>query len=204
MGRDNIGDEMDAIIRNRRKYAAFWDWRQDKKVEEWDVVEELLRSMHANGDHRYRGPVESFDDDPPDCVIRDSRGKQVGVEATEFVDQDAIEVCERDLDLDVYREWTTKAVREKVEQILKSKDEKAYDRSRYSKAILVIYTDERVLQSPELFPMLDASPFPRPRNIDEAYFICSYEPNLGYPYRRLNLDGLQPPDPATEGGTQGI
>ena len=172
--------------------------------------------MHADGDHRYGGPVESVDDDPPDCVIRDSRGKQIGVEVTEFVDQDVVKICQQakaemakiekaetekakiEKALSEYRDWTAVEVREKVEQILRDKDEKAYDRRLYRKIVLVIYTDEIVLRSPELFPML-AGAFPRSKNIAEAYFICSYEPpptlsddEKPYPYVRLKFDG-QPP-----------
>ena len=95
MSRDNIADELDAIIRVRRKYAAFWEY-PDRKVKEWDVVCELLRSMHANGDWRYTEKVQSVHDVWPDCVIRDSAGVQVGVEVTEFVDQEAVEMSERE------------------------------------------------------------------------------------------------------------
>ena len=191
MSRDNIADELDAIIRNRRKYAAFWEY-PDRKVKEWDVVCELLRSMHANGDWRYTEKVQSVHDVWPDCVIRDSAGVQVGVEVTEFVDQEAVEVSERGMN--VYREWSDQTVGEKIAQILRDKDGKAHHGGLYGKVILVIHNDEVDLPSFRLFPLLDASHFPRPRNIDEAYLICSYEPNLGntpnpYPYTRLNLDG---------------
>jgi hypothetical protein len=183
----NIGDELDAVVRKRRKYAPFFQWRPDQKEEEWDVVRDLLKSMHAEGDCRYTQKVESVDGEWPDCVIRDSAGFQVGVEVTEFVDQKAVERCEKGENL--IRTWNDEAVREKVAQILASKDGKAHHGGLYGKVILVIHTDEFELISPRLFPILDASHFPRPRNIDEAYFICSYEPGLGYPYRRLNLDG---------------
>jgi hypothetical protein len=191
MSSDNIGYELDAVIRNRRKYASFWDW-PDKKIKEWDVVEELLKSMHATGNCRYKTPVESVDNDPPDCVIRDSDGVLIGVEVTEFVDQDAVAMNERDAN--VYREWTDEAVQEKIAQVLADKDAKVESRrGLYGKVILVIHTDEiATLQSFELFPILDASHFPRPQNIDEAYLICSYEPGVGYPYVRLNLDGQSP------------
>jgi hypothetical protein len=188
---DNTGDALHAVIRNRRKYGSFFDW-PDKPVKEWDVVCELLNSMHASGDYRYPRNFERVDGDWPDCVIRDSNGVQVGIEVTEFVDQKAIEMCERGKN--VYREWTDEAVREKMAQILKRKDEKAHRGGRYSKVILVIHTDELELTSSRLFPILDANVFDRPRNIDEAYFICSYEPTLGdapkpYPYATLNFDG---------------
>ena len=101
-------------------------------------------------------------------------------------------MCERGEN--VYREWSDQAVREKIAHILKSKDEKAHHGGLYGKLILVIHTDEVELTSSRLFPVLDASVFPRPQNIDEAYLICSYEPKLGnapnpYPYTRLNFDG---------------
>ena len=185
MSRDNIAGALNALIRNLRKYAGFFHW-PDKRIKEWDVVDELLRSMHADGDCRYTR-VKSVDDDAPDCVIRDSAGGQVGVEVTELVDKDAIEMCERGMN--VYREWSDQAVREQIAQILKEKDQKMHFGNLYSKRILVIHTDERELTSPYLFPILDASVFPRPRNIDEAYVLCSYDPSLGYPYKRLNLDG---------------
>jgi hypothetical protein len=148
--------------------------------------------MHANGDGRYAQKVESVHDVWPDCVIGDSGGIQVGVEVTELVDQDAVEMCQRGMD--VYRDWSDQAIREKIAQILIKKDGKAYHGNLYSKLILVIHNDEVDLPSFRLFPLLDPSHFPRPRNIDEAYLICSYEPTLGddenpYPYIRLNLDG---------------
>jgi hypothetical protein len=121
MSRDNIADELNAVIRKRRKYAPFFDW-PDKGVKEWDVVCELLRSMHTRGDYRYTN-VNSVDGDWPDCVIRDSGGVLVGVEVTEFVDQKAVEMCQRGKN--VYREWSDQAVLEKITQILKRKDEKA-------------------------------------------------------------------------------
>jgi hypothetical protein len=190
MSSDSIADELDALIRNRRKYAAFFDW-PEKTIKEWDVVCELLRSMQTSGDCRYT-QVEPINDDWPDCVIRDSAGLQVGVEVTEFVDQRAVEMCERGKD--VYRVWNDQAVREKIARILTNKDAKAHHGNLYSKLILVIHNDEFELRSFRLFPILDASVFPRPRNIDEAYLICSYEPTLSslpnpYPYTRLNLDG---------------
>ena len=190
MSRESIADELDAVIRKRRKYSAFFDW-PDKKIKEWDVVCELLRSMRARGDYRYTNKVESVDDDWPDCVIRDVGGVQVGVEVTELVDQKAIEMCERGNN--VYREWSDQAVREKVAQILNRKDEKAHHGDLYGKLILVIHNDEIDLPSFRLFPILDASPFLRTRNIDEAYIICSYEPKLDnapnpYPYITLNFD----------------
>jgi hypothetical protein len=119
MSSDNIGDELDAVIRNSRKYASFWDW-PDRKIKECDVVDELLTSMHVNGDYRYKTPAESVDDDPPDCVIRDSDGDRVGVEVTEFVDRKAVEMNERGEN--VYREWNEEAVREKIAQILTGKN----------------------------------------------------------------------------------
>jgi hypothetical protein len=194
MSRDNIGEALDAAIRNRRKYASFFDW-PDKAVKEWDVVCELLSSMHARGDYRYTHKFDRVDGDWPDCVIRDSSGVQIGVEVTEFVDEKAVEICERGEN--VYREWSHQAVREKIAQILKRKDEKAHHGGLYGKLILVIHTDEFELTSSRLFHILADSVFPL-RNIDEAYLICSYEPTLDdapnpYPYVRLNLDG-QPSD----------
>jgi hypothetical protein len=186
--REQLAAMLNADLRNRRKYSASWEY-PDRKVKEWDVVDELLMSMHAEGDRRYAKKVEPVDDDWPDCVIQDSRGLEVGVEVTELVDQEAVEMCEKEKEKKVYRAWSDQEVREKIEQILAGKDRKAHHRNLYSKLILVIHTDEFELTSPRLFPILDAAVFPRPRNIDEAYLICSYEPRLGYPYRRLNLDG---------------
>jgi len=53
MSRHNIADELDAVIRNRRKYAAFFEW-PDKAVKECDVVCELLSSMHAFRNNSWR------------------------------------------------------------------------------------------------------------------------------------------------------
>ena len=82
----------------------------------------------------------------------------------EFVGQNAVDVHRGK---NVYREWSDQDVREKLDQI----------------------PDEVELQSFRVFPILDATRFPSRRNIDEAYLICSYEPALGYPYTRVNLDG---------------
>jgi hypothetical protein len=44
---------------------------------------------------------------------------------------------------------------------------------------VAVTTRRTDLPSFRLFPILAASHLPRPRNIDEAYLICSYEPKLG-------------------------
>jgi hypothetical protein len=59
-----------------------------------------------------------------------------------------------------YREWSDQAVREKIAQILKSKDEKAHHGGLYGKLMLVIHTDEFELTSSRLFPILADSVFP--------------------------------------------
>src|SRR5215471_444590 len=123
MSMGKLADESNAVIARRRKSAAFFDW-PDKGVKEWDITCELLRSMHAGGDYRFTDNFDPLDDDWPDCVIRDRDGAQVGIEITELVDQEAVAMCERGMN--VYRVWSDQAIREKIAQILQSKDRKAH------------------------------------------------------------------------------
>jgi hypothetical protein len=179
-----FGQDINEVIRRRRKYASYWDW-PDRDVKEIGVVRDLLEAMRERGDERYRQP-DCVDDQWPDCIVKDASGRNVAVEVTELVDEEAIKICQKGEG--VYRRWSDEDVTKKITAIMRAKDQKANHGGLYAKAVLVIFTDEFELTSPRLMPILERHLFPYLTNIEEVYVICSYErgPNT-HPYTQLRF-----------------
>jgi hypothetical protein len=179
-----FGNDMNEVIRRQRKYASYWDW-PDKDVKEIGVVRDLLEAMCKRGDERY-GQPNGVDDQWPDCIVKDASDRNIAVEVTELVDEEAVRICQKGER--VYRRWRDEEVIDKLTAIMARKDKKANHGGLYAKVMLVIYTNEFELTSPRLMPILENRVFPGLTNIEEVYVICSYEPGpKTYPYTQLRF-----------------
>lgn len=174
------------ILLRIRKYAPFFEW-PDKKGKEVDIVENLLRSMQLEGETEYSNPISSYVD-PPDCIISDRNGSLVGVEVTEFVSAEAIRRNERGDK--VYRNWQLNEVIQKLNALILNKDAKEFQGGPYAKKILVIFTDEIILlaSQEEYKKGLLGQFFGPVKQINEAYFLFSYDGIDRYPYIKLCLN----------------
>jgi hypothetical protein len=70
-----------------RSYAPFFEWF-DKGQKELGVVEDLIRSLNANGEAGLRSP-QLYRPDPPDCVCVNAKDQSVAIEVVEAVCEDA-------------------------------------------------------------------------------------------------------------------
>jgi len=122
--------------------------------------------------------------DPPDCIVKDPSGNDVGVEVSELVDKRAIEKVERGIN--TTRLWRENEVIQEIEKILKEKDLKRYHGS-YSKIVVIIHTDEVSIEYEHIKPTIENHLFPPLKQIDEAYLLFSYPYKEKCPYIRLRL-----------------
>lgn len=169
-----------------RKYAGFWAW-PDKRRKELGVVEELFEAMRWGGIQEYQSP-ENAPEDPPDCTMRAADGSLAAVEVTELVCQEA---ARRNHNGErIYRDWQPVEVLQQVKDRLQAKDAKVYRGGPYSKIVAIVYTDEPVLTYASHQNLFAAESFGPFAQIQEAYFLFSYDPNYNYyPYVQLRLVG---------------
>lgn len=172
-------------LRRARKYASFFEW-PDKKLKERSVVDYLLCSMELEGEAEYSEPIPS-PDDPPDCVVSDRDGRPVAVEVTELVSAEAIRRNQQGDD--VYRDWKRNEVTDEINSLLQKKDDKRFHGGPYAKKIVLIFSDEIILQArqEEYVDYLAGQSFGPVEQIDEAYFLFSYDGIDRCPYIKLRL-----------------
>jgi len=110
------------------------------------------------------------------------------VEVTELVCQEAARRNQKGER--IYRDWQTHEVLRKVKDRLQEKDAKVYRGGPYSKIVAIVHTDEPVIAYESYHDPLAAESFGPFVQIQEAYFLFSYDPNHSYcPYVQLRLSG---------------
>lgn len=173
-------------MRRVRKYASFFEW-PDKKLKERSIVEFLLNSMQLGGEAKYSKPIPS-PDEPPDCVVSDEDGRPVAVEVTELVSAEAIRRNQRGNN--VYREWKFNEIAHELNNAILKKDGKRFHGGPYAKKIVLIFTDEIILQASqeEYAEYLAGLSFGPVEQIDEAYLLFSYDGTDRCPYLKLRLN----------------
>ena len=181
------------ILYEQRKYAHFFEW-PDKQVKERGIVECLLESMQLNGEIPFRnlrrGPSPN---QAPDCIAEDNTGETIAIEVTEFVSSKAIEMNQKGKD--VYRNWKPDEVLNELQKIITKKDEVTYFGGPFYKIVLVIHTDELVLDHEAYSTILSEARF-ETQKIDEVFFLFSYRPQVEtYPYVRLKVASNAPLEP---------
>ena len=174
-------------VRRKRKYAGFFDW-PDKRIKESAIVRLLSEGMEAKGEPGFVEVIPN-EVDPPDCVGVTANGQHVGIEVTEFVDQELAERGQRLIGQ--HRDWTIPDVIDRIQTIIDTKDLKCARPTIFPRLILLIHTDELFLRGSAGEPVLEALAvriFHKPVHIDEVVFMVSYDPDLQtYPWVRLNL-----------------
>jgi hypothetical protein len=180
---ENAISELPEIIKRQRRYASFFEC-SDKERKELGLVELLFKSMQKKGKCPYSNP-KNFKPGPPDCTAEDEQGNLIGIEVTELVDKESVERNENGEA--VYRLWDVADLIEKIESIIKKKDAKLFNGRHYKKTILLIFTDEKNIVPFDYIPFLQKMEFSKKAQIDEAYFLFSYQPWEGFPFVKLNL-----------------
>ncbi|MGK0545057.1 hypothetical protein ACSEE7_06080 [Halomonas cupida] len=179
MDMEEFREEIDKLRNLKRKHASFFDWH-DKEAQEKGIGMDFFQKLEESSDE-YLLNIESVED-PPDVKITTSKGRELGVEITELVDQAAIEYeikgdpryCERIVS------WNKENTIELLEAIIVRKDGKCEKvKDRYESLVLLIFTDEPRLESDTLKEYLHEHTWPETMYIDEAYILTGYEPGHG-------------------------
>jgi hypothetical protein len=170
-----------------RMYASFFDWPR-KLVKEQGILRTFHEALLAAGENAFQSFTPSKTD-PPDCTAIDGGGDKVGIEITELVSEEAIR---RNLDGDaVYRDWEQEQVIEALECIIRRKDQKCSNVSGFSRLLLLIHTDEPVIDYEVYQSVLENHAFQKPHRFDEVVLLFSYDPRREtYPYVRLRFQAL--------------
>lgn len=177
-------------MKNRRNYAAFWDW-PEKSTKEAGIMRGFLEARDALGLPRY-AKVEAFKPDPPDFVARDPSGHAIAIELTELVSQEAIQAnIGTSMQERVYRDWRREEAIAVLEARLADKDNKEFHGGPYDEIHVVIHIDEPILSPSEYIPFLSEISFAPCQQIARAFVLFSYDPMTeGYPLVELQLGTL--------------
>jgi hypothetical protein len=171
-------------LKRIRKYSSFFECL-DKQMKERNIVDYLLYSMQLDGLGEFSNPRPA--PNPPDCVVSDVNGNEVGVEVTEFVSEKAIRRNQKGQN--VYRNWQPAEVLAEVNALVAEKDAKPFQGGPYKYKILVIFTDEIILSARQegYAEILSKHSFGPVSQLDDAYFLFSYDGIDRCPYVRLRL-----------------
>jgi hypothetical protein len=182
----SLDDDIVNIINRLRPYARFWEW-PNKQLKEINIVRDFLFSMNIHGLKEYHSPILGpSNNHPPDCILKNTIGEIIGVEVSELVSEVAIK--DNIKGNNVYCDWTDGDILRKTRSILDTKDKKQYVGGPYHKIIILIHTDEPIINYDSCRRLLCSETYGKYVNISEAYFMLSYDPNHKCcPYVRLNI-----------------
>jgi hypothetical protein len=165
--------------------GKFWDW-PEKRVQEHGAALQIL--LAAKFEVTKFG---SRQDDPPDCEgLLD--GRWSAVEVTQLMHEKARAqsmkaIKQQPEKPEAYYLWDRDDVLRAIQELIEVKDAKRYKGGPYQRFVLVICTDEFVLNSATMHQFLDGATF-RTRVFTDVVVGSSYEPASGmYPTFRLSL-----------------
>ncbi len=172
------------FLKRQRKYASFFEWF-DKGQKELGIVETLLQSVAFKGAETFLN-LSISPKDPPDCIAEDQSGNLIGFEVRELVDEEAVRLNAQGKE--VYRNWEVNEVVKELESIIVEKDSKTFHGGPYKRLILVIHTDEFVINFQTLKPVLEIHEFKKTNQISEVYLLFSYDPEISnFPNIQLKI-----------------
>ena len=166
-----------------RGHADSFEWRPNRDLEEYGVVKLFCEALEKEGKSfidsnsifsRGRG------NDPPDCEAIDLAGNLIGIEVTELVDSEAIIASKKDQVYD-WPEWDKTKLIDAINTRLEEKDNPGQIKGGpYTSYILIIYTDEPVLNAEYAKILLKDYRFHRSNLIDKAYLFIFFDPDPMY------------------------
>jgi len=166
-------------IARSRGYADSFEWRPNRDLEEYSVVKLFCEALEKEGNSfidsnsifsRGRG------NDPPDCEANDLGGNLIGIEVTELVDPQAIIASQKDQVYD-WAEWDKTKLIDAINNRLEEKDIPGQIKGGpYTSYILIIYTDEPVLNADYAKTLLKEYRFARRNLIDKAFLFIFFDP----------------------------
>ncbi|WP_252275592.1 hypothetical protein [Pseudomonas subflava] len=189
--------ELLEIIREARNkargYADFFGWGADRDIEEWGVVTSLVESLKADGVTLFTSlERRGRPNDPPDCEALDTDGNRVAIEVTELVDGKAIQAYKAGKIYE-WADWDQDKFTSSLEALISRKD------SRFNELkgapyeggyVIVIFTDEPILNRIAVESFLRGCNIKKPKNITRTFLLVSYDPSIKKcPYYELQFHG---------------
>ena len=173
---DDLPDYFETCFDGMRQHAPYFALSEDKQENEADVTRVLREEMLRRGEASYHS-IQSRGQgkDPPDCVAIGSNKERVGIEVTELVDERAVERAVRGMVVP-HNPVAPQAAVERISTVVRKKDCANVQGGRYDLYILVIYCDDHCFLDYEVMVAIREARFTRPRLIDRAYFLASYDP----------------------------
>jgi len=176
------------VLANTPEWNGFWFWR-DRPVGEHGVACNILEEAGVQVDG-----LRSPDQDPPDCEAT-LDGQFSGIEVTELVHRPTLERSikavrqrsrgEEPQKPEAYFIWDRDDLVDALQKMLDVTNSKKPKRS-YERYVLVIHTDEYLLDSDSVERFLKGASF-NTSLITRAFLGLSYEPGKGYPVFELEL-----------------
>ncbi|MDD5578707.1 MAG: hypothetical protein PHY16_05415 [Methylobacter sp.] len=179
----------DAGKKARRGYSDFFNWPIDREFEEWGIVDTLKRSLEKSEAGFFDQIItRGRGNDPPDCEAILFNGQKLGVEVTELVDPEAI-MAYKNGDVDQWAEWSHEKLINSIKKRLEAKDiSKNIKGGPYDIYMVIIHTDEPILNFDYTFPILSEYIFKYYSIIDRAFLLMSYDNKYNLcPYIELNI-----------------
>jgi hypothetical protein len=164
-------------IARQRPCADYFGFAVDRAIAEVGVAEELCGVLAAEG-RPLASHIESRGgDDPPDCQGIGDGGARIAIEITELVDPDAIKAAKAGRAFD-WADWTREKLLGELQLRLNKKDKKL-SRARggpYDAYVVIIHTDEPLLNIECVRSLLDSAHFRPTALVDRAFLLLSFDP----------------------------
>jgi hypothetical protein len=166
-------------IAKSRGYADSFQWPPDRHLEECAVVRLFCEALEKECK-----PLIDWSsiisrgcgNDPPDCEANDLEGNLIGIEVTELVDPRAIIAFKKN---QVYEsaEWDRTKLIDAINNRLDAKNfPERIKGGPYKSYILIIYTDEDVLNADYAKDLLEGYRFAKRNLIDRAFLFIFFDP----------------------------
>lgn len=176
-------------IKPSRGYSDFFAYPEDRELEELRIVHSLKESLEITNVAFFdQASTRGRGNDPPDCEALLFDGRRLGVEVTELVDPEAIMAYKNGARMH-WAEWDENKLISSITRRLKAKDiAKNIKGGPYDIYMVIIHTDEPILNFDYTFPILSDYPFRYYSVIDRAFLLMSYDPKYQCcPYIELNI-----------------
>ena len=171
-------------LNRERPRAGFFAW-PERRLAEAGVARTFAEAARSVPGFPLTN-VQSARRDPPDCTAQDARGHLVAIEVTELVDGEANALAKRDRSRVVLAAWDAAKLAARLRQLLNAKDKVALLGGPYFEYIVLIHSDEDMLDAGTVEQYLEGATFGPFKQVSRAFLLPSYDPaRCGYPYFEL-------------------
>jgi hypothetical protein len=166
------------LLRNKRAYASYFDFRGDQAGTELGVVRNWLSARYCKPTEIYRTIEHRLPPhDPPDVVLVTHAGPRHGFEVTELVDADTTRRFHRNETSDG-KEYSEAEFNRLVKERIVAKSQMAFKGGPYERKFCIIYSDEPYICYDTGFSYLRNLRFTLATPFHEIWFMIPPEINI--------------------------